>query len=265
MNYNRIRHLNTKGQRELMILKRKLAIFESRVSKLKGMRHLNDFRLSLRKFISNKINPFLKGFSKALDKASRVNHLSTTVSGFKLPATFKTFRYIPEALTGMIMRNHGQAFVGLFIRIITALGGVPSIMLVRSIKTFFSNTCQIANTQGVKGLVLYLKVCNVCLQQYICGHKGSSPMKPRVSLTLSGIPRVIPAWMRNFIRLGHNLHIRLTLSLISIYRDFLFRGSLKLNSITDKSSADANVEKMVISYIGNFQKLFITPHIPKAG
>jgi hypothetical protein len=177
--------------------------------------------------------------------------------------TYKSFRY--EAINSMILRNKGQAFVALFIRLVTALGGKPTKGLAQVIKLTMANFNGIAATQGTKGLVKYLKVCTVVLQQYICGHSGGTPNEPRVSKTLSGIPRVLPVQLRNAIRGGRIFYFRIALTMLSLYRDFIFKGVAKIGSIINPATSQAGTIKMVIGYIPLFTSLFVHKVAPKAG
>ena len=66
-------------------------------------------------------------------------------------------------------------------------------------------------TQGEKGTTLYLKSCQVLLQQSIAGYKVSdiTELKSRVSRTKAGLPRIIPSEVRKRIRNGDIQSIRL--------------------------------------------------------
>jgi hypothetical protein len=66
-------------------------------------------------------------------------------------------------------------------------------------------------TQGDKGTTLYLKSCQVLLQQSIAGYKVSdiTELKSRVKRTKAGLPRIIPAGVRKRIRQNDQQSIRL--------------------------------------------------------
>lgn len=177
--------------------------------------------------------------------------------------TFSSFVY--AKVCDMILRNHGHALVAIFIRIFAALGGASTKGLVSDIKTTLTNFSSIAKSQGIRGLVLYLKVCYVCLQQNLCGHLGSNPNTPRVSKTRSGIPRVFPVSMRLKIHRGRAIYIRMALTLLSLYRDLTFKGKMKIESITDPSSAKTGTIQMMKGLIPRFIKLFVLPVSPKDG
>jgi len=88
----------------------------------------------------------------------------------------------------------------------------------------------------VKGAVLYLKACQVLLQQSIGGYVvidiGELNVRPK--RTRSGIPRIIPAHVRSLIlKERHIPSIRLWMTLFGLFRILEFPGKLKLTTITD--------------------------------
>jgi len=177
--------------------------------------------------------------------------------------TFSSFVY--AKVCDMILRNQGQALVAIFIRIYAALGGTTTKGLVSDLKITLANFSKIAASQGIRGLVLYLKVCYVCLQQNITGHIGDSPNEPRVSRTRSGIPRVFPTSFRRKIQSHSAIFVRFALTMLSIYRDLSFKGKLKLSTITNPSTAKSGTLSMMIGLIPRFHKLFVAPVQPKGG
>jgi hypothetical protein len=95
--------------------------------------------------------------------------------------------------------------------------------------------CRLAGPGGVKFLVLYLKACHVLVMQASAGMKipAAQSLGVAVSRTNGGIPRIVPSLMRAKIRAGDRLTIRLTLTILSLYRVLEFPGKLKLSTITD--------------------------------
>jgi hypothetical protein len=176
---------------------------------------------------------------------------------------FSSFKY--ASVNDMICRNAGQAFVAIFKRLLTTMGGACSAGFVYDIKIVLTKFSEIAASQGIKGLVLYLKTCSVCLQQHICGHVGGSPNVPRVSKTPSGIPRVLPPRLRSLMAKGHVVSIRLALTMFSLYRDMEFPGTMKLHTITDPSTAAKGTIKMMTGLIPRFINVFVKPTAPKEG
>lgn len=83
------------------------------------------------------------------------------------------------------------------------VGGKPSLDFIRTSKVLATRLRDIQKSQGIKGLVLYLKVNSVLLQQAISGHVlvDVTPLGPRVSRTKGGgLPRIIPSHHRLIIR-----------------------------------------------------------------
>jgi hypothetical protein len=155
--------------------------------------------------------------------------LKSSFNSFK----FLTFRY--DNMNAMIMRNHGQALVGIILRMIPAMGGSPSQSLASITRSVLSDLSQIANHQGIKGLVLYLKTVSVLTQQYLGGYRCKSTTT-RVSITKSGIPRMFPPVIRKQLKLGNTFYMKYSLTLASLYRDLLYEGPIKLQSITNPFS-----------------------------
>lgn len=117
-------------------------------------------------------------------------------------------------------------------------GGSLSSKFISSLTVTLVELCKISQQQGVRGLVLYLKVAAVILQQASAGHKvpDLTLIGPRVKRNQSGLPRIIPASHRLVIinrRPGWEYLLRFYLTLFSIYRVIPLRGKVKLNTITD--------------------------------
>lgn len=112
--------------------------------------------------------------------------------------------------------------------------------------------------QGLPGVVKYLKVCSIALQQSISGHvvKDLSDVGPRISRTNTGIPRIIPAGARKRIRSGCVLTIQIYLSFFSMYREIVIPGKLKLKTITKKGSYSLQHIKWFKTYVPLFCRLF---------
>lgn len=124
----------------------------------------------------------------------------------------------------------------------------------------FARTCHnLLVTQGRPGLVKFLKACGVSLQQSLGGHKvrDCGSLGSRVSRTNSGIPRWIPVRYRILIRNGDPRAIRLTLTLINIFRVIEFPGKLKLETITAASTATDSLNQYLKGMIPLFVKLFV--------
>jgi len=90
--------------------------------------------------------------------------------------------------------------------------------------------------QGRRGLVLHLKTAQVMLMQSLPGselHPTSRAIgKVGVSKGGTGIPRIIPAYARMYIRRGDVSTIRFWLTMLGMYRILLIKAPLKIQTIT---------------------------------
>jgi hypothetical protein len=88
----------------------------------------------------------------------------------------------------------------------------------------------------LKGLVLYLKACQVLLQQSVGGYRvvDLSDLKVRPSRNRAGVPLIIPSGVRVLISRDRDISsIKLWMTLLGLYRVLEFRGKLSLDTITD--------------------------------
>jgi len=70
-----------------------------------------------------------------------------------------------------------------------------------AVVSFVREVRQIQKRSGLLFLALYLKQCGVCLQRYYAlSHDKHQTLSVSVSLTRSGIPRIIPSVLRKHIR-----------------------------------------------------------------
>lgn len=91
---------------------------------------------------------------------------------------------------------------------------------------------------GLRGLCLYLKGCSILVIKFIS--KDMSPRNcvtygPHIALTKSKIPRILPQNLREGIRKDNTAIIRLTLTILGLYRVLPFWAPLKTTTITDRS------------------------------
>jgi hypothetical protein len=104
-----------------------------------------------------------------------------------------------------------------------------------SIVPFCKQVARLAKHRGIKGVVLYLKVCNVLLMQALPGSKmkpGSREIgKVAIAVTHSGLPRIIPKQHRRLICNGDILTTRLWLTIFGLYRVLAYKGKLDLSTI----------------------------------
>lgn len=105
---------------------------------------------------------------------------------------------------------------------------------VRVCVAFARNMHRIRAGGGVRFLVLYLKACHVLVMQVAAGMKlpATQDLGVAVSRTRKGVPRIVPLLWRRRILEGDRLIIRITLSLLALYRVLEFPGCLNLKTIT---------------------------------
>lgn len=145
------------------------------------------------------------------------------------------------------------------LNVFKAMGGITTTNWVRLIKVMLRSFAEIQAKQGPEGLVKFLKVCSVCVQQSLGGHRQGdlTSLGPRISRTKGGgLPRVIPAAFRRRIRNGDTLVIKLCLTLFSMYRDIIIPGKLKLNSIIAARTTSLQEENRLATFIEVFTVSF---------
>ena len=135
----------------------------------------------------------------------------------------------------------------------TTTGSIKFIVL------FIVHVKNLMRTQGVKGTSKYLKASVVSLQQSLGGHlvRDVAQLGARVSRSGRGIPRFIPPQIRIRIRASDPTAIRMTLTLLNVYRVFEFPGKLKLSTITDVSKGTNSLIGYLRSVIPLFNRLFV--------
>lgn len=181
-------------------------------------------------------------------------HGDSNPPGIRNAFRFKTFRY--DSMSAMITRNSGQALVGLIFRLCPAMGGKPSKFIGSSSRHVLGTLAAIAASQGLPGVVKYLKTVSVQTQQYLGGN-SNIPFSPRVSRTNSGIPRIFPPKIRVGLRNFNTFFIRWSLTISSLYRDIVYEGPLKLNSIIDPFCGNVRIFNEIGNYIPLFKKALL--------
>lgn len=130
---------------------------------------------------------------------------------------------------------------------------------VRVILHFIKICKRVHLYQGMKGLVIFLKVNAVLLQQSIGGFvlADVTPVGCRVSRCKSGIPRLVLPMDRANFRAGDHRVIKFYLTLFNLYRILEFPGKLKLNTITDgfKGSWKSHVMVELLGMIPDYINL----------
>jgi hypothetical protein len=138
--------------------------------------------------------------------------------------------------------------------------GGTTLSLIKSLKDFLRQVSAIANCQGKVGLVRYLKMVSVLTQQVI-GKNKILTTTPRVKRTRSGIPCIIPGYMRRRLMRGDTFIIRLILTITSLYRDIIYPSKVNTSSITDPFSGDRDQISRIIKFIPRFIKVFIPSNL----
>jgi len=158
------------------------------------------------------------------------------------------------------VKAQDQYLLRIFLRFFPAIGVLVSPVSVKCTLRVIRTMFDLTRKNGKVGLVKYLKVCSVCLQQCIGGHVLSDvgELGMRISRTDSGIPRIIPPYHRELIRQGRPEIIRLYLTLFALYRIILIPAKVKLGSITDPFKGTN--ESVIDHWIPNFDRVFVKPH-----
>jgi hypothetical protein len=168
------------------------------------------------------------------------------------------YRFNSKAANAMIAVKGGTPLVKVFVSLLTPLGlGVTSsrvLVVVVLLRRFYL----IYKSQGVRGLVLFLKTTTVVFQQCVNGHvlTNVTPVSgARISRTNTGYPRIIPMIHRNMIRQGDTKLMKLYLTLFNLYRVLEFDGRLKLNTITAPSTASGRLDmtKHIESFVSGLR------------
>lgn len=159
----------------------------------------------------------------------------------------------------MISVKRGRPLITLLSKIMRAVRGRITNSDVRVLITFLSHCSHLRKNSGLRFLCLYLKAQYVNLQQAVAGHplSDTTPLGVRFARGGRSLPRCIPILHRMWIRKGSAYHVKVWLSLFSIYRVIEFPGRVKLATITDPFSG-FDLGWVLSSYsafvIGSFRK-----------
>jgi hypothetical protein len=177
---------------------------------------------------------------------------------------FKHFGRLPTNLS-----TNFNAMLGVKARPLLrkALLGVAAACKVRVSKSkFLSLTLMVSRlaflrrTLGPKGLCLYLKGAFVLYQQSLGGHylpdPGAVSSRLNISRTNSGLPRIIPRILREEIRRGNTLTMKLVSSILNVYRDIDFVGAPKLETITAPYTGSDSINAELQKWINPYLELF---------
>lgn len=138
-----------------------------------------------------------------------------------------------------------------FKRMLGAMGLGVTFPMMGAILMFIDKCKFIHKTQGMPGLVKYLKAAGVLLQQALSGHilADCKTLGPKVSRNAGGLPRFIPAVHRCRIRSGDLRIAQLWLTLINLFRVLEFKGHVNLSTITAGMSACPEHLKSVFEFV----------------
>lgn len=106
-----------------------------------------------------------------------------------------------KSINGLIFRKEGRGLIGLLLEYVRAIRPRSSKSVVRQVAGFVFFCSKMARHSGLKGLVIYLKACQVILQQCVGGFRvlDLGELKVRPSRNRSGVPLIIPSGVRVLI------------------------------------------------------------------
>nr|WMI40080.1 MAG: RNA-dependent RNA polymerase [Rhizoctonia cerealis duamitovirus] len=159
----------------------------------------------------------------------------------------------------MFTRNGGRRLVIILKGMFIVAGARITPGRIRYLCHFIWTCKHLIRTQGTRGLLVFLKASGVSVQQALGGqlvHDGGR-LGSRFGRTRTGLPRWIPAPIRDQIRKGDFVSIKLTLTLINLYRVLEVPGKLKLQSITALNKGHAGLDLIIRDYIPLFCNRFI--------
>lgn len=165
---------------------------------------------------------------------------------------FKSFTY---DIGAMLLRNGQHSLVGIFLRLIPVMNGKISPVVPKMISIILGKTQRLIKTQGLFGLVKYLKACSVITQQIVSGYHVAN-ISPRVARTNSGIPRILPLYVRKQIRNKNLFWVRLTLTIFSIFRDIQIKTKPNFKSIVAPSTCQPGMVENLKEHVAPFVMAF---------
>lgn len=171
----------------------------------------------------------------------------------------------PERFNAMLSRKNSKPLLSHMLNVVMVSVGKLTDGWVSLTVVVITRAHKILQKQGLAGLVKYLKVCSVLVQQVIGGHveHDLTSLGPRVSRSKSGLPRLLPVSARRKILQGDDRFIRHALTLFALYRVISYIGTLKTKTITNGRLVGLQGEHSLYPYISKFVGLFIrgTDHI----
>lgn len=158
----------------------------------------------------------------------------------------------------------GATFVFILKKMKMIVGGRVSEGFIKSLRVTVNQLRHIQKTQGNKGLIIYLKTCQICLQQAASGYHVSNTRSvgSRISRTKgSCYPRIIPVQHRIIMlndKPGKFIYLKFYLTLFYVYRVINIKNYVvKLNSITDNGKIFTFTDYFTDKIGHRFLSLFI--------
>lgn len=158
----------------------------------------------------------------------------------------------------------GATFVFILKKMKMIVGGRVSEGFIKSLRVTVNQLRHIQKTQGNKGLIIYLKTCQICLQQAASGYHVSNTRSigSRVSRTKgSCYPRIIPVQHRIIMlndKPGKFIYLKFYLTLFYVYRVINIKNYVvKLNTITDNGKIFTFTDYFTDKIGHRFLSLFI--------
>lgn len=148
--------------------------------------------------------------------------------------------------------------VGRLNRLAFLVVGRTSATHAGAIHRFAAECARLCNDQGLKGLQLYLKACAGSLVNSAAGRKvHSHTFGVAVSVTRKGLPRIIPAEHRRYIRSGNIAIYRLWLTLFMLYRVIDIRAKVNIDPIVSPYRGSRKMKVSLDKWMPVFMDLLI--------
>jgi len=181
---------------------------------------------------------------KGEDSLYKYNKATNTKLNFAKIVS-QTLNRVSSVFSWQRVVKHSPSLMNPFIRIGSLMMGRTSTELVLGLTSITRYITRLYNSQGYKGVALYLKASQIYLMKYASGEllKNSSAFGPVIGLTRDGIPLFVPLYWRLRLRKGNKPILKLLLTICNLYRVLPFKGSLKLSTITGPSTATTDFKE----------------------
>nr|ALD89120.1 RNA-dependent RNA polymerase [Rhizoctonia solani mitovirus 15] len=151
---------------------------------------------------------------------------------------------------------------GVFLRTLLPIGLSKTASRAKTILIFLQFAKHIHKSQGMKGLVNYLKASQVLFQQHLGGFRlyDCTDLKTRPARNKAGMPKIVRPQDRALIRAGDWRVAKFYMTLFSLYRVLEFPGKLKLETITMAFQGHKEPGGMyyrVVAYAPAFAKMLL--------